>query len=124
MEALDRQKVFTDLKGVLEPYLKEFKAYDSPGKFSLYTKKPVMIDGRPFEEVYFAGIKMNKNMVSFHFMPIYMNQSLRDKVPASLQKVLRGHTCFNLKELSPEMVGDIRHLLDLGVAGYKARGWL
>lgn len=124
MEIDARKALYAELESILATYGDRFKVYKHEGKYSLYTKKEVVVFHKNPEEMYFAGLRENKNMVSFYFMPLYCNPPLIEKVPASLKKFLKGHTCFNLKALTPEMKEDLKKLLDSGIVWYREQEWV
>src|SRR5947207_1459193 len=107
MEETQRKALYTQLKTILAEYADLFTVYDNPGKYSLYTKKHISMDGKPPDEQYFAGLRELKNIVGFYFMPVYTVPELREQVPASFQKNLKGNACFNFKALTPEMIADL-----------------
>ena len=116
-----RQQLFDQLKGILVEFADGFEVRDEPGRFSLTTTKTIVVDGKAHEGYYFAGLRENKNIIGFYFMPIYVFPELREAVPASLKKILKGYTCFNFKSLNPEMIGDLRLMMENGIREYKIR---
>jgi len=74
--------------------------------------------------MFFVSIVSGKDMVSFHFFPIYMNKvAFKDLAPQSM-KYLKGKSCFNFKK--PEQVNEkeIAALLKKGVAVWKKLGYV
>jgi len=97
MEETQRKALYAQLKAILAEYADLCIVYDNPGKYSLYTKKHVSMDGKPPDEQYFAGLRELKNSVGFYVMPVYTVPELREQVPACLQKILKRNACFNVK---------------------------
>ena len=124
MEPSERAALYAELKVILEEEAANFTMYDNPGRYSLYTKKLITVNGKKPEEQYFGGLRENKSTVSFYLMALYIEPKLREQVPASLAKILNGLTCFNFKKLSPELAADLRTLIQIGKAYYQNIGWL
>lgn len=69
-----------------------------------YKGKPVM----------FGAVRMGKNYVSFHFMPVYMNPRLLGTISPELKRRMQGKACFNFKTVDEEL---FRQLSELTAAG-------
>ncbi len=70
--------LFAEIRQLLAPYQEVFVARrDEPGYFDLWSKKDVVIDGRPRQEVCFAGLIVQKSYVGFYFMCVYVDGDLR-----------------------------------------------
>lgn len=119
-----RRELFDRLKAILEEYKEHFAVSEAADRYTLNTRGPVTAFGREYDNMMFVGLKELKNIVGFYFMPIYIDPALKDQVPDSWKKILKGHTCFNVKTLTPEMEKDLRTLLKIGVRDYKKRKWV
>ena len=118
--------VFEAIKKLMIPYAKgslKLKGGDG-GQVALISDKPVVIEGRKKEEVWFAGALVQKGYVGFYFMPIYMNEPLRKKLSPELMKTLKGKSCFYIKKADPQLLGQIKEALQLGHAFFKEMGWI
>ena len=124
MDDKKRQFLFQQLKGLLQEYGDVLEIDSSPGKYSLSSTKEIEVDGETHEGYYFAGLRELKNIVGFYFMPIHVCPELRDQVPESLQSILKGNTCFNIKSLTPETERDLNKLMKLGIETYKGYGFI
>jgi len=73
--------------------------------------------------MYFSSFVVRKDMVSFYFFPMYMNDSFHDLIP-EMSKILKGKTCFNIKK--PEQVNEkeLAALLKKGVVAWKKLGYM
>ena len=104
--------VFTALKEILEPYEEHLKVLPyKPEFYCLVTRLPCY-KGKP---VWFASIRMGKNYVSYHLMPVYMNAAMQKRIPPELKKRMQGKACFNFSEVDLEL---FRMLADLTAAGF------
>ncbi len=124
MDEQIRKELFDRLATLLSRHRDGFELSTSEGKVALSTTKPIVVDGKEHQGYYFAGIRENKNIVGFYFMPIYTIHELRSDVPESLIKILKGNTCFNVKKLTPEIESGLEELIKLGIDAYRSKGWL
>ena len=109
----DFAPVFAALKELLAPYEKHLHVLPyKPEFYSLVTRQPVY-KGEP---IWFASIRMGKNYVSYHFMPVYMNPAMQKRIPLELKKRMQGKACFNFSEVDSAL---FRQLADLTAAGFE-----
>jgi hypothetical protein len=113
-----------DLLEVISTRLQERTKTRPRREYHLWTQKEVTIQGKEYEELYFAGLVEQKGYVSLHYLPIYMNPSLKDEIPPVLLKTLKGKSCFHIKELTPELEVAIRKTLKAGIRTYRDMEWL
>ena len=115
-QAKDFAPVFAALKELLGPYEKHLHVLPyKPEFYALVTRQPVY-KGKP---VWFAAIRMGKNYVSYHFMPVYMNPAMQKRIPPELKKRMQGKACFNFTEVDPMLFRQLAHLTAAGFEGYR-----
>ena len=118
-------EIFSRLKGILKKYENPLKPkFDLDSKYDLWSVKDVVIDGRKRKEVYFAGLIIQSNYVGFYFMPVYTDTSLVDVFKPELLKLLKGKSCFHIKQLDTKLESQIEEALKKGYELYKKRGWI
>lgn len=118
-------KIFKRLKTILKKYEDPLKPkFDLDSKYDLWSFKNVEIAGRKRKEVSFASIIIQSNYVGFYYMPIYTDTLFQEVFEPELLKLLKGKTCFHIKELTPELEKQIVKALDIGYDLYKKRGWI
>jgi len=108
---------FAALRAILEPHAKRLTVtVDEPGHFELAS--PTMTDraGRP---LFFAAVKINKNYVSYHFLPVYANTALRNSLSPALRKRMQGKSCFNFTTVEPGQIKELAAITKKGIAGFK-----
>ncbi len=108
---------FAALRAILEPQAKRLTVtVDEPGHFELAS--PTMTDriGRP---LFCAAVKINKSSVSYHFMPLYGNMSLRNSLSPALRKRLQGKVCFNFTTVEPGQLKELAAVTKKGIAVFK-----
>jgi len=94
------------------------------GEVALLSDKPVVIDGRKKDRLWLASALVQKGYVGFYYMPVYMNDAVRQKLGAELMKCLKGKACFHIKKDDPIIFEQIEKALKLGVDAYHSRGWI
>ena len=129
----DLQDVFDQLRRLLEshePGLEWRDAYiGSQAKikkpaYHLYGKELVSVVGRKPEQIYFAGTVLNKNFVSLYFMPMYCHPDSFQEMDPRLKKLVKGKSCFNVRELDPEIIDKFDQTLELGRQLYHQSEWI
>ena len=72
-----------------------------------------------------AWVKIDKNYVSFHLMPIYGCPKLLDDCTGKLKARMQGKSCFNFKSLDESLFSDLDDLtaraIRLGQSDRRAR---
>lgn len=65
-------------------------------------------------ELWFGGVEIKKNYVSYHLMPVYMNPGLLDDLSPELRKRMQGKSCFNFNKVDEKLFSDLRELTQKG----------
>ena len=97
---------------------------NQPGGYSLLSDKTVEVAGRQRNDIFFAGVLVQKGYVGFYFMPVYTDPSLKNKLHPDLLKCLKGKTCFHIKKNDPALMQHVKAALKTGYEDYKAKGWV
>jgi hypothetical protein len=90
----------------------------------LWSEKEVEVAGRRRDEVFFAGLIVQKGYVGFYFMPVYSDSDKRELFHPDLLRLLKGKSCFHVKELDDELEERIDDALEQGFGLYRERGWI
>ncbi len=121
----DLVKTYRRLKKILKKYEKPLiPKIDLDSKYDLWSIKNIEIDGRKKKEVYFAGLIIQSNYVGFYYMPIYTDTDLAEVFKPELLSLLKGKSCFHIKELTPEIREQVEEALEVGYKRYKENGWV
>jgi len=110
-------ETFAALRAILESHATRMTVtVDEPGHYQLAS--PTMRDriGRP---LVCASVQINKNYVSYHLMPVYGNQALRDGLSPSLKKRMQGKSCFNFTTIQPGHLKELAAVTKKGIAGFQ-----
>lgn len=76
----------------------------------------VVHKGKP---LYAAGVRINKNYVSFHFVPLYMYPELGARMSPALKRHRQGKACFNFKEVDDALFTELSALTKAGFERFK-----
>lgn len=121
-----------DLPLIFENISTLLKRYQPPlvpkterdGYLDLWSKKEVIIAGRPRKEVFFAAAIIQKSYVGFYFMPVYIDSELKKVFEPELLSMLKGKSCFHIKKNDPEIMRQIERALKIGFDIYQKNGWI
>lgn len=115
------QVVFDELKPILAKYANKLDlVVDSNDEYFLNTRH-IMKNKKP---LYFGSVKINKNYVSYHLMPVYVTPSLLDSCSKELKKQMQGKSCFNFKSVDKGLFKELAKLTKAGVDSYKEQNYL
>lgn len=110
------------LVALLTPYGDRFDVVpESSWGYYLQTKKPAH-KKRP---LMFAGVRVGKGYVSYHLVPVYMNEPLKATISPALRKRMQGKACFNFKEPpGAALLKELRTLTEAGFRSFEAAGYI
>lgn len=115
------EATFARLKTILVPYAKELVlVLDGADHFYINTSF-IMKNKKP---MYFGSVKINKNYVSFHLMPVYVFPELLDGISTELKRRMQGKSCFNFKAVNEAAFKELKELTSRGYAKYEEAGYL
>ena len=116
--ATDFGAVFASLRGVLLPYAtrRGFVCEERKGVYQISLTTRTDRTGRP---LFVASANVNKNYVSYHLMPLYMNPALKDVIPPALKKRLQGKACFNFTAVDAATLKELASLTRKGIDSFK-----
>ena len=121
-------EIFDRLEAVLASHVPPFTVraggIASKRDYQLWSERPVEIDGRKRDEVYFAGLVAQKGYVGFYFMPVYTHADRTRLFAPDLLALLEGKSCFHVKRLDDVLEQHVENALAEGVALYRERGWV
>ena len=110
------QNIFSELVKKLKKYEKKLvvKA-DDKDKYILYTSHKY----NNKTDLYFAGVEIKKNYVSFHLFPVYMYPELLSNISPELKKRMQGKSCFNFKKADKDLFKQLKELTETGFKKFK-----
>ncbi len=115
------EEIFHYLKAILAPYSSGMVVViDKQDNFYLNTHH-VMKNKKP---MYFGSVKINKNYVSFHLMPVYVFPKLLESISPELMKRMQGKSCFNFKATDVKLFDELKQLTKVGYEKYQKADYL
>jgi hypothetical protein len=115
------KEVFRELRAILEPYESRLKVvHDKPDYYYLDThtigpnKRPIM----------FAAVRVQKNYVSYYFMPIYGGSKAAGGISPALKKRMQGKACFNFTDVDKPLLKELKTLTKAGYMDWKKIDWV
>lgn len=110
---------FAALHKILKPYERHLNVVvDKPGQYYLASKTAKTGSGAA---IWFGGVEIKKNYVSFHLIPVYGNPALLKSVSPTLLKRMQGKSCFNFTAIEPAQVKEVSALTKRGFGGFIER---
>ena len=119
-------EVFATLKQLFRPHLDRLNVKaDSATEYTLVGRKPSPFPQHKGHPMFFASIRLGKAYVSFHLLPLYMNQSLSGTISPALKKRMQGKTCFNFKtEPDADLLAELERLTTAGFKFFDDKNWV
>lgn len=119
-------EVFAKLKQVFRRHLDRLSVQsDSATEYTLVGRKPSPFPQHKGHPMFFSSVRLGKAYVSFHLLPLYMNESLSRTISPALRKRMQGKACFNFKT-PPDaaLLADLERLTRDGFRTFDAKYWL
>ncbi|HSB26467.1 MAG TPA: hypothetical protein VLE19_01370 [Pyrinomonadaceae bacterium] len=114
----DLQGTFDTLKTILQPYASKLVVVaDTKAYYALETTH-LMKNKR---HLYFAGIKIGKNYVSYHLMPVYTCAEVREVISPELKKRMQGKACFNFVTPDEKLFKQLARLTKIGFQRFTSK---
>lgn len=112
------EETFERLRAIFKPLEKDLAIKtDEPGKYYLVSKKL----NEKKQEIWFGGVEIKKNYVSFHLVPLYYFPELLDGISPELKKRLTGKSCFNFKKPDDAVFASLENLTKAGFETFKQK---
>ena len=108
--------VFEQLKNILQPYAKNLTVKTDTSD-NYYLNGPY--SERWKKELYFGSAQIKKNYVSFYLMPVYMYPELLKDISPELKRHMQGKSCFNFKNVEPDLIRELDDLTRKVVEKFK-----
>jgi hypothetical protein len=119
--ASDRAPVAAALRSLLEPYAASLNEVENNRlSYCLETgyieafKKPLFV----------AGVREGKAYVSYYLMPVYAYPDLLEGMSPQLKKHMQGKSCFNFKQVDPELFAELKTLTKRSFARFRKEGYV
>jgi len=117
----DRAPVVAALRSLLEPYAGSLNEVEnSRSGYSLETGYSETYKRR----VFVAGVREGKSYVSYYLMPVYACPDLLDGMSPQLKKRMQGKSCFNFKQVEPELFAELKTLTKRSFERFRKEGYV
>jgi len=118
---LSKSQVSAELRSILAPYASQLVVTaDSLGGYSLDTRH-ILPNRQP---LFFGGVKLQKNYISFYLMPVYVFPDLLSGISEELRKRMQGKSCFNFRQLDSDLFAELSLLTRDGFERYQNAGYI
>jgi len=74
--------------------------------------------------LFFGAVKIGKNYVSYHLMPVYVFPELLKDISPALKQKMQGKSCFNFKSVDADLFEELKTLSEKSYQAYKEAGYL
>jgi hypothetical protein len=122
----DPVEIFQTIRASLQPYTANgFTALiNSDDTYELWSEKAVDIEGNKKDPVYFAGVKISENGVSFYLIPENHEVDFKEIIQPDLLNLLQEESRFYVEELDDNLMMQINDALTAGFTLFKQKGWV
>ncbi|MGM0421355.1 MAG: hypothetical protein ACQEQG_10205 [Bacillota bacterium] len=115
---MDLNKVYTELRKIMIPYARKLDCtVDREDEISINSKH-ILENGKP---LWFGGVKIMKNYVSYHLMPVYVNPELLEGISPELKQHMQGKSCFNFTTTDEALFEELAKLTEAGFKDYQEK---
>ena len=117
----DFKGVYAQLRSILLPYAAILDCTaDGEEGISIDTRH-IQANKQP---LYFGGVQIEKNYVSYHLMPIYINPALLESISPALKKRMQGKSCFNFTSADDALFQELAMLTEACFQYYRQQGYV
>jgi hypothetical protein len=74
--------------------------------------------------LWFGGVQIKKNYVSYHLMPVYVNPKLLEGISPALRMRMQGKSCFNFTYSDQSLFSELAVLTNAGFRDYQKQGYV
>lgn len=117
----DFNSVFEELKKVMSPFTKKLKV--TKDEKSGYTVNADYSE-KYKREIFFGGIEIKKNYVSYYLFPVYMFPDLLKDISPELKKRMQGKSCFNFNRKDKVLFAELKNLTKQGFEKMTEEGYI
>jgi hypothetical protein len=110
------ETTFAALKNLLKPFEQHFDVVkDTRNAYYLASKTAKT---RSKAAIWFGGVEIKKNYVTFHLIPVYTTPQLVKDLSPSLKKRMHGKGCFNFTDVEPGHLKELDAVTKKGYVGF------
>src|SRR5712692_5202159 len=113
----DFDATFAALKKILQPYEKSLSLKTATPAYYYLETVSASFKAKP---LFFGAVRMGKNYVSYHFMPLYGCPEMLKSISPELKRRMQGKACFNFTAPDKQLFNELAKLTEAGFRRYKA----
>ena len=119
-------RVFATLKPVMASQASRLAVQkEGQREYTLVTKAPSPFPQHKGQPMWFGAVKIGKAYVSYHLMPLYMNEKLTNRMSPALKERMQGKSCFNFKTIPDDtIIRELQRLTAEAVDHWAKQNWL
>ena len=117
----DVEELFAELRPLLARHASSLVVVrDDADDYQVETTR----SGPSGTRMWFGAVQARQDHVSVHLMPVYSHPALLGAVSDELRERMQGRSCFNFtpQNVTPQLLGELSQLVDLGMERYRADG--
>jgi len=120
MKQQEFERVFSKLREILQKHSNVLNvSADRPNYYCL----DIEFSPKLGKRLPVGWVKIGKNYVSYHFMPVYMFSDLREGLSKKLKVRMQGKSCFNFKSIDEPLFEELDQLTTKGLKISKKMGF-
>ena len=127
LTAETKKEIFEKMKSIMQKQIPPLViSKNTDDNFELIGDKPVPYGStkKIVPGMYFSSLLVRKDLISFHFFPMYINREVFIPLIPNMIKILSGKTCFNIKKLEQMNEKELSALFKRGIELFKELGYL
>lgn len=96
------------------------------GKLAVVVEKPgalwMSLKGATWrgKPLYFGGVRLGKNYVSYHLLPVYALPEMKKQISPQLKKRMQGKACFGFTAVDDKLFAELDKLTKAGLKRFTA----
>jgi hypothetical protein len=116
----DPDEIFTKCRATLAKLVDSTMVVtkDEPDSYTIESVGPYRVGKRETPTLFYAAVMKNKSSIVLHFMPVYMNEPLKNDLPPEFLAKLKGKACFHFKSWDPNIEQAVYQGLEKGRNAY------
>lgn len=117
----DLDATYQELKNIMAPHAAQLDTKISNDEELYIDTRHIQKNKKP---LFFGAVKVKKNYVSYHLMPVYLHPPLLASASADLKKKMQGKSCFNFTAIDKALFQELATLTSAGFAHYRDQGFV
>lgn len=117
----DLARVHAELAGIMRKHVRGMDIKQDSSTNLYVDTRHIQKNKKP---LWFGGVQVKKNYVSYHLMPVYVEPALLTGISKELRARMQGKSCFNFTSVDAGLFRELAGLTAAGVGYYKKQGFV